>query len=126
MDTITHSCGHRETVRLTGGEQQASQRRRFLQSHPCLDCRYREAQSEHGVAPFQEGTKAQIVYASDVRRSLLDKLSRSREAAAAEGDFKAASVLNDIRRNLRHATDTELIIRLKDAWNDIFDRYGIS
>lgn len=71
--SITHTCGHTETVALFGPEKDRSRRIATLESRDCPAC-YKASQNETGAAvqaendlPALVGTEKQIAYAASLR-----------------------------------------------------------
>jgi hypothetical protein len=71
--TVTHLCGHPETVRLFGPGDQRERRIEFMQRENCPACRAAVALAEDAAAglPALEGSDAQIAWASEIRTKQL-------------------------------------------------------
>lgn len=69
--TITHKCGHTETVHLYGKGTERQNRIAWLESLECEDCRI-------AAAKDMTGSPKQIAWASDIRKDMVAKLNSYR------------------------------------------------
>lgn len=74
---IKHSCGHTETVSITGTNVHGERDRRiaWLESRPCRGCEAAasaEAAREAGL-PELKGSPKQVAWANDIRRDAMAK-----------------------------------------------------
>lgn len=77
---VTHTCGHCETVVLTGPESARQSRIKWLEARPCNECmekevneKLRKASEEMGL-PELRGSKKQIDWAVQIRHEAIEGL----------------------------------------------------
>ncbi|MEW6016474.1 MAG: hypothetical protein AB1760_00205 [Pseudomonadota bacterium] len=75
--TVTHDCGHTETVQLYGPRRERERKLAWLEQHPCLAC-VREAEARAAAAnaaaqglPDLVGSPKQVAWALRIRQQIL-------------------------------------------------------
>ena len=110
--TITHICGHSETVELFGKLADRDRKIAWLESKPCWDCdraaetkRWHDVGRALGLKDITEGTEKQIAWAYSIRGRFLAKLqSQDQWPLALSIDYvnaRAASVTSKFWINRR-------------------------
>lgn len=120
MVRVIYRCGHEGDVL---SRRDATGTRRRALRHPCLDCAYRQAMNDPTVAPLTNGTRAQIVAAYNIRSRLRDRFAYAIIQARLRHQDDVAQVLWNIRRTLGHKRDAMRIMRIRDQWDEILERY---
>lgn len=78
--SITHVCGHGETVHLYGKGTERERRLEWMASQPCLECRHNaenEAAAKDAEArglPALTGSDKQVAWATAIRRTMLSAM----------------------------------------------------
>lgn len=75
--TITHTCGHTETVNLQGPTAERERRIAAMESTPCAECRAKEGEG-------MTGSVKQIAWAVDIRKGMINTVKRTIERQIAE------------------------------------------
>ena len=86
--TVTHSCGHSETVQLVGPGRERESRREWLESSPCTDCWQAEKAAKRTEAtaqataaarqaglPTLEGSEKQVAWAETIRQQRMTDIA---------------------------------------------------
>lgn len=117
--TITHTCGHDETVQIYGTNVHGERERKaaWLESKPCRDCE-REALREENLGGAAEltGSDRQVAWADDLRaraiaeaKQLLAKLEADTAVQQADKDAWRANGENAIKAMLAETSAKEII-----------------
>lgn len=125
METIVHSCGHGERVRILGDTpEERDAKRERIRSRRCVECRVADDRAATGTTPFETGSDAQIAWAADIRRSLLSRFDVAVAKAQARGEGGKARVFRGMRRNIARWRDAARLVTLRDAWDVFLDDYS--
>lgn len=77
--TITHTCGHQETVQLYGAHSDREWRINKMEASPCEDCLRQaanekaEKEAREAGLPMLEGSAKQIAWATTIRQGIYNK-----------------------------------------------------
>lgn len=117
---VAYRCGHVETLR---DPRHADHYRAKARHEDCLACRYARAVHDPTVTPFSYGNRTLVVRAHDIRRRQMRQLGETIIKARLHGDDGVADVLWNARRCLSHQSDPLKVIAMRDAWDEIAERY---
>ncbi len=109
--SVTHTCGHNETVNLFGAGKERESRLAWLRKTACRDC-YRTEQtatasrtaSEQGL-PRLTGSDKQIAWAETIRKEISDKAKALQTEKAAVGTDEQRALLAGIIGRVMAHTD---------------------
>lgn len=70
--TVTHTCGHTETVQLFGAEKERKRRLDWMRGQDCAACKAAAVNRDNDL-PALVGTDKQVAWAADIRRNFYAK-----------------------------------------------------
>lgn len=131
--TITHSCGHTETVQIYGTNVHGERDRKiaWLESKPCIDCIRAQKLEESRKAGLKElsGSLKQVSWVTDIRNDMIKQINDLDEAFRPHVLESATniynSIISDMRNNVLSQTSASWFIdhRIYDAEEDFTDRF---
>ena len=87
--TITHTCGHTETVQMYGTSSERDSKAAWLAGKPCQECqrKARQAQATESAQglPALTGSDKQVAWATTIRAEQLGKVAKMRQEFEATG-----------------------------------------
>ena len=89
--TITHTCGHTETVQLYGTSRERDSKAAWLSGKPCQECQRKAQQAQATESaqaqglPALVGSDKQVAWATTIRAELLGKVATMRKEFEATG-----------------------------------------
>lgn len=119
---VTHTCGHSETVQITGTDVHGERARRaaWLESLPCLDCQHEaqraQAAAETADMPALTGSPRQVAWATTIRASIMREIAEQQTRQDETGQPTPPNIAAAIAR-LRATTAA-------GWWIDHRDGYG--
>lgn len=79
--TVTHACGHEETVQLYGPTKERDRKLAWLAEQDCPECRRAAKVAEAKAKGLTQGTDKQIAYAADILAKVRTDLNEAIRAA---------------------------------------------
>jgi len=89
--TITHTCGHTETVQMYGTSKERDGKAAWLAGKPCQECQRKAQQAQATESaqaqglPTLTGSDKQVAWATTIRAELLGKVATMRKEFEAIG-----------------------------------------
>jgi hypothetical protein len=89
--TITHTCGHTETVQMYGTSKERDSKATWLAGKPCQECQRKAQQAQATESaqaqrlPALVGSDKQVAWATTIRAELLGKVAAMRKEFEAAG-----------------------------------------
>ena len=89
--TITHTCGHTETVQMYGSASERDSKAAWLASKPCQECQRKAQQAQATESaqaqglPALTGSDKQVAWATTIRAEQLGKVAKMRQEFEATG-----------------------------------------
>ena len=95
--TITHTCGHTETVQTYGTSKERDSKAAWLSSKPCQECQRKAQQTAAAESaqaqglPTLTGSDKQVAWATTIRAEQLGKVAKMRSEFEALGRKQGAT-----------------------------------
>jgi hypothetical protein len=89
--TITHTCGHTETVQMYGTSSERDSKAAWLAGKPCQECQRKAQQAQATESaqaqglPALTGSDKQVAWATTIRAELLGKVATMRKEFESTG-----------------------------------------
>jgi hypothetical protein len=89
--TITHTCGHTETVQMYGSSSERDSKAAWLAGKPCQECQRKAQQAQAAQSAQTQGVPAlvgsdkQVAWATTIRAEQLGKVAAMRKEFEAIG-----------------------------------------
>ena len=121
--TITHTCGHTETVQMYGTSKERDSKAAWLSSKPCQECQRKAQQTAAAESaqaqglPALVGSDKQVAWATTIRAELLCKVAQMRSEFEATG--RKQNVTEDVMTAQMGQFDalvTKLTAQTAAAW----------